>query len=316
MVVAYTFAERQKSRNILALRSLKAKYKTPKREELKLRQLAELDYLGFLDDLARAGGALFAVATDGALARRSEIEFHRTLQAQKVRDNAPRMIYEEGRIAITSLAFEIDSLSPQLYVQLQCQVVLLKHVIQRAVLYHVQRNPRTLRRFVWRIDQKNTEKTTFEKAFEKVAPGLLQSASLDSPMVMLEGADYSHFEPFRFSVKEYPDYLVRELGRAPEETTNIGKLLREDMLFPDSRNDESVQIADLLAAGIRRCLRGGFSNNRSAAKMLGRLMVQNIKPEFSIAFVHFVSGDVNPDKCASDAAILMKRSAQPMLASA
>src|SRR2546426_1162962 len=118
------------------------------------------------------------------------------MQAEKIRENISRMLYEGGKRGVAALADEIDSLPAQLYVQLVCQVVLLSDVLRRAILYYVQRDPVTLRRFVWRVDQKNTERTTFERAFVKVAPGLLQSESFRDPAIYLIDADYSHFGRF------------------------------------------------------------------------------------------------------------------------
>ena len=57
----------------------------------------------------------------------------------------------------------------------------------------MQRDSIALCRFNWRIDQKNAAKTAFEDAFEKVAPELLQSKSINEPLIMLKGADYSVF---------------------------------------------------------------------------------------------------------------------------
>ena len=57
---------------------------------------------------------------------------------------------------------------------------------------------------------------------------------------------------------------------------NVGQLVREDVSFVDSRSDAGVQIADLLASGLRRCLRGQFKDNLYVASLLGSLMVQRV----------------------------------------
>lgn len=80
-----------------------------------------------------------------------------------------------------TLADEIQGLSPQLYVQLVCQVRLIDDVLRRAINYYAQRMPQTLRHFRWRIDQKNVEKPTFEQAFARIAPALLQTRSIRDP---------------------------------------------------------------------------------------------------------------------------------------
>ena len=41
----------------------------------------------------------------------------------------------------------------------------------------------------------------------------------------------------------------------------------------DSEKEAGVQVADLLASGMRRCLRMGFHNNIRIARFLGALLV-------------------------------------------
>lgn len=313
VVAGYTFAERSKSSTYAALAQAKASSRRKGQKEVKLKHLSEGDYFRFLHGLRRSGGALFAVATDTSYATPAGVVEHRRLQAEKVRSNIPRMIYEEGKAAVATLADEIESLSPQLYVQLLSQVLLIQDLLSRGILFHVQRDPVTLRRFVFRIDQKNTTKTTYERAFQNVAPAFLQSISFREPMIMLEGADYSHFAAFEQAMEEYPKYLQEELGHEPQAAANIGKLLGADMRFPDSKMDASVQVADLLASGIRRCLRGGFSNNRTAAALLGRLMVQNAKGSHPIRLVTLTDSTTEPDRTAALSVVRFEKYAQPML---
>jgi len=316
IVAAYAFSERQKTANLQALHRLKRGYGKAKKQEVKLKEIEESRYFHFLQELRTAGGTLFAVATDGAHAEPSAIAAHRTEQAMKIRANVPRMIYCEGKQAVAALADEIDSLSPQLYLQLVCQVVLITDVIKRAVLYFVQRDPVTLRRFVWRIDQKNVPKSLFERSFQKVTPGLMQSESFRSPMIFLEGADYSHFRGYETPADQYPAYLL-ELGHEPQSAVNIGKILREDMNFPDSKDDETVQIADLVSAGVRRLLRGEFADGRTAGRLLGQLAIAREEPKPPISLVHLgASEDRIPDKTAVEAVLRMKHHARPMLRSA
>lgn len=316
VVAGYTYTERRKTANLEALHALKKKYSRSLNEEVKLKNVTEMDYFSFLQQLSKAGGALFAVATDAAMADADAITVHRDVQAERIRINIPKMKYEGGKLGIATLANELQSLSLQLYVQLVCQVVLLSDLLRRSLLFYVQRDPLTLRRFVWRIDQKNTEKSKFETAFEKVAPGLLQSESFDDPAIFMTDADYSYFRHFEFTADEYPQYLRDELDHKPESSVNIGKILRDDMKFPDSKTEPSIQIADLLAAGVRRCLRGEFVDNTRAAALLGKLMVQNVTQKPPISLVHLSEhGNRTLDTTAARAIMEMKNHVQPMLQS-
>lgn len=287
VVAAYVFSERIKSRSFAALKKLKRATGVSDHEEIKLKNVAERNYFQFLFDLSKLNGVLFAVATDSHINTNEALVEHRRVQANKIRENVPRMIYKEGKRAITILSDEIDTISPQLYAQLQCQVVLFNDIFHRAILYYVQRDPYTLRKYKWRIDQKNTTKSTYERAFEKVVCPILQTISFREPMIFLKEADYSHMDPFIYSEGEVPEYIEEAYGKKLSDGVNIGKIIRDDIEFPNSKLDMSVQIADLLAAGIRRCLRVEFTDNSMASKLLGRLMLGNMKGKYPIQFVGF-----------------------------
>ena len=186
------------------------------------------------------------------------------------------MKHQGGRKGVRRLADQVLDLSPQLYVQLQCQVMLVDTVIRSALLYFVQRHPKTLGRFRWWIDQKNATRTRYETVFFALTPGFVQSKSLTEPHAMLEGADYRAFARFEYQPGEEPTYLKDAYGidTGPDPGIDVGKIWRDDFKFVDSRCTPGVQIADLLAAGIRRTLRRGFAHNDRAADLLGSLMVQ------------------------------------------
>ena len=101
--------------------------------------------------------------------------------------------------------------------------------------------------------------------------------SLREPLAMLEGADYKFFRRFDYTEEERPTYLKDTYGidlLSDGPALNIGKLIREDLKFEDSAHNQGVQVADLLASGVRRCLRHQFRDNDRAAQLLGALMVQ------------------------------------------
>lgn len=316
VVSAYVFSERIKSRSFAALKKLKKCSGAAEHQEIKLKNVSESDYFRFLTDLSKLGGILFSVATDSHINDHATVIKHRTIQADKIRENEPQMIYESGKKAITILANEMDSLSPQLYVQLQCQVVLISDILHRAILYYVQRDPYTLRKYKWRIDQKNISKTTYERAFEKVVCPVLQTISFREPMIFLKEADYRCMEPFIYSEGEVPEYIEEAYGKNSKDGVNIGKIIRDDMSFPNSKMDLSVQIADLLASGIRRCLRSGFSNNYLASKLLGSLMLGNMKEKYPIQFVGFQEHEEVTDASIARITEAMESTAKSILSNA
>jgi hypothetical protein len=120
------------------------------------------------------------------------------------------MRYEGGRTGVALLANQMEALPHQLYVQLVCQTHLLHDIVGRAVNYFAQRNPATLGEFRWRIDQKDTSKTVYEDAFEKIAPALLQTRSFSEPLERVKGFNYSHFSAYEYEDGKMPDYLRTE----------------------------------------------------------------------------------------------------------
>ena len=274
-IVAYMVPECGRMRLWQALTKLRTAAGVRQPREIKLRDVDEKDYLDFLARVNESQGILLAVATDAGRYDTAGIEKHRDTQASEVMRHLNVMRYESGRQALQLLSQRVQELSPQLYIQLKCQVVLMDFALRCGTLYFVQRFPKDLGRYRWRIDQKNSTKTEYETAFETLTPAWLQTFSLEKPFPILEGADYSAFRRLDYPEGSVPTYLktVYGIDVHGEISTNIGKLF-EDLKFVDSQRDHGVQIADFLASGLRRCLRGRFKDNQRVARLLGALMPQ------------------------------------------
>lgn len=246
--------------------------------ETKLKHLSEEQYIWFLRELEKLGGLAFAVAVDVGLHRPELIALHRDQQAEKVIEHRQIMLHAAARQGLTDLSELIRSLPVQLYTQLICQLKLFHKVLTLATLYFVQRHPPSLANFRWRLDQKARVPTDYELAFRKILPVILQTMSLEDPMLMLKEADYSYFSRFNYPPGEKPTYLKDQYGiETGEEGSNIGQMIREDFQLADSAATPGIQIADLIAGGIRRLLRGGFNDEESIARMLGTNIVQPFK---------------------------------------
>lgn len=94
---------------------------------------------------------------------------------------------------------------------------------------------------------------------------------------------------------------------------NLGKLFRESFKFVDSKQSPGVQVADLLAAGIRRTLRGGFDHNLRASRLLGGIMVQAEQRRPPVRLLT-LSDERVLTRHARDLVVAMARHARPMLA--
>lgn len=290
-VAAYAYPETdtRKIRGILS--QLKRRHRVGVNDEIKLKKLNENSYLDFLGQLLQLEGTLYVVATDASLNTPERIRHHQKGQAAKIVEHIDLMQFDAAKQGLRELADLINGMPQQLYVQMQSQLYLVLMIINTAILYYVQRRPQTLGNFRWRIDQKNSSKTDYEEAYLQVLPGFLQTASLREPIPMLAEGNYKWFDRFHYPVGEEPTYLQDVYGietdDADERKLNIGKVVQEDMALVDSKHNQSVQIADLLASGIRRCLRNGFSANHKVSERLGSLMVQSVSRKTPIHLISF-----------------------------
>jgi hypothetical protein len=242
--------------------------------EAKLNDVKEDTYLQFIGDLADLNIVVLCTATDAGLNTIDRVLEHQQGQVAEILRHIDKMKYEGGRRGVQLVASQLGKLSPQLYVQLLCQVNLMFDVVSRVINYYVQRDPDTLAEFKWRIDQKNISRTDFEDAFEKLSPPLLQTRSMSEPLPMVNGFDYSSLAQYEFEDGKMPDYLKEVYGIEGQSCINIQKLIRGNIKFMDSRDSQGIQAVDLVVSGIRRCLRRQFSDNDRAASTLGRLMLQ------------------------------------------
>lgn len=262
-----------KSQSIL--RNLKKSLGHKSHTEIGLGDIPEQAYLDFLSDLGSLGATFYAVGTDSASNTPSIVNHHRSKQADSIIEHIDKMNFDEGKAALRSLRERVLGLSHQLYCQLFCQLDLIYRTSGTTIPYYIQRDPLSLSHFKWRIDRKSDKKTKYEEAFEILGPEIIQTRSLIDPLIMIEGYDYSAMKKYFFTPETTPTYLHDAYGfPASKGGVNVGKMLREDMLFDDSRQLPGLQIADLLTNGLRRCFRQGFSDNLDVAEKLGKIMVQ------------------------------------------
>lgn len=314
VVAAFVEPEQVKRKSKELLRNLKINSGFKHTDEVKLYQLNEAEYLKFLNNLGELAGTLFAVATDSSLNLGGYVKKHKEIQIQNIISNVPKMKYEGGKEALKLLAAQLDSISAQLYVQLSCQVQLMSGVVDRGINYYVQRIPSTLSSFTWRIDHKDpNQRTAYEDAFEKYAPALLQTFSLEKAGALLDWCNYEPMREFMYQVGEIPDYLISEFPDLKNEMgLDIQKIIRRDIKFVDSKLSNGVQIADLLASGLRRLLKGEFSDTEMAATSFAKLFVQEARRASPLKLVTFGEESYVPKECAKVINCVIKE-CRPML---
>lgn len=287
------------------------KYERP--GEVKISDLDESKYVSLLENLDGLDGALFCIATDSGLNGLESVSEHQQMQTGKILQHIDKMQYEGGRESLRFLANQVEKLSPQLYVQLFCQIELMYDTLSRAINYYAQRNPTTLREFRWRIDQKNTVKTNFEDAFEKLAPAFLQTISISQPFPMVKGFDYSSMKQYMFAPGQGPTWLKDTYGIAIDtDGFNLQKLIRGNIAFIDSKDSAGIQAVDLIVSGIRKCLRKQFRDNEMIASRIGALMVQAMDNAPPLRLTSF-GMEATLDRDTARLVHLMRDNAKPML---
>jgi hypothetical protein len=272
-------------------------------DEVKLRDIPERRYAQFLADLSRMNGVAFAAAMDAGCHTDANLLSHQEGQAKKVIEHVDHMLHAQAREGLHQLAATIRGLPIQLYAQLVCQVELFHMVLTRCAAYFAQRDPATLRRFAWRVDRKDTIPTTYENAFRTILPALLQTKSSRDPMLMIrDSGDYRPFlHAYQYPAGEEPTYLRDDYGLdfETEGAIDVGKMVREDFQLLDSASSAGVQVADLLASGVRRVLRGNFDRPDAIAALLGSNLLEEVRNKPTVRLIGIGVGETQvSDRCA------------------
>lgn len=239
----------------------------------------------------------------------AEVQAMKEAQAAKLFEHVtpehqPSLVAE-----LESLGDDIRKLPDQLFVQVILAIELMERLLETMTLYYVQRLPQELGAFHWVMDQKDPAGLTrSERVWKAMVLPALQERSRKRPMVMLEGADYSHFD--RFTVPLPAD--VRGPNRFG---TDIRAVFQEDLRFATSESEPGLQLVDIVAAALTRGLNGTLEP--SGWQQLGNLMVR--KKDDTPHFV-MVTPDAEAsgprttsDYRASDVRKVLYARAQPMI---
>lgn len=287
-VACYSIPEFEKRKLNEILRKIKIEEGFNSNCEMKLKNISEQRYIEFLSQLGRLNGALFCVATDSHHNSKEKVNAHKNDHLASIIQGKSEMKYEGGRQAMEILHAQSKALPEQLYIQFHCQAVLLSSFIKRGIAFYIQRYPNSLKNFRWRYDAKDLLRITdFEDLFQKFVPALLQAYSIENPSPALKWCDYSSMKGYICDVPEYVVEKVPDLEG--QEAFDVQKIIRGDIKFIDSKSSPGVQVADLLASGVRRLLRLEFKDNNLVAEKLGSLLLQEEGNKTPISLVAFDS---------------------------
>lgn len=181
--------------------------------------------------------------------------------------------------SLYSACCQLEKMSAQLYLQSLCMTLLAHSIIQNATLYYAQNSPETLGNFSWNIDAKSEQITNYEKWWSTIVSSFLQSRSLTEPFIELEEGNYNAFERFNNKTGKVPDHLKTVFKGDAHNfmSSDIRKIMREDMNFSDSKEEYGLQLVDILTNCLGRSLRGNFGKDgwTNLPRILFKLLRKN-----------------------------------------
>ena len=316
VVASLSMTENAHRKLAKALGDFKVQTGHARNAEVKIKNLKEAEYYRLLKILASLNVALFAVATDMGACSLDALKHHQAMQVKVVRDYIPVMKYEGGKAGVAKFADQVESLSIQLYVQAVCQTELIHDTLIRSILFFVQRQPATLGHLRWLVDEKNAIKPDYENTFRVISSALMQTKSIDEPILFVEGFDYRHLEKYRFLPGTMPTHLKNADGSQVTSGYDLKRMFKDSLRFVDSKEFFGIQAVDLLAGGLRRLLRGEFDQPDIAATLLGKLMLSNKKGERSLTLISLDKNSSSQTDKISRAVRLLDANSKPLLRSA
>jgi hypothetical protein len=111
--------------------------------------------------------------------------------------------------------------------------------------------------------------------------------------MLSEFANYTFLNRFEYASGTAPTYLKEVYGiDIGNSVLNVGKIVSENFKLVDSAKDSGVQVADLVASGIRRAMRGHFNDPIKIATLIGGTMLQEKGNKPPVQLIS-VGGDSN-----------------------
>ncbi|MCP4903215.1 MAG: DUF3800 domain-containing protein [bacterium] len=285
--------------------------------ELKGSKLDEQQVSQVVELLRRFDVVLNTCTIDLGLHEDHHVTSHKLDQAAKVTallspDHHPNLVRQ-----VRELADRLRALPNQLYLQALLLTELVFSQIRTTTLYFCQTDPAALGAFRWRIDAKSSKQTEYEDVWGLIVMPLLQSRFIRTPGIRLTEGDYTHYERFDAKLDEPPAHLKPYIPESSRnaEFTDIGKIMREDLSFLDSRRELGLQIADILANAIQRSLNERL--RRRGWRNIGALMIKDADSKRAFKFL-CVSEDIphriqsHPPPYASVIAEMEKKARVPI----
>jgi hypothetical protein len=195
------------------------------------------------------------------------VEDFKNGQADAVTANITREHHPGPIPHLHQLGEAIRQMSNQLFLQTFAMWELIIETIRGGTVYYVQRQPQELGDIAWSIDRKDRTLTRMEETWSTLVLPVTERRFAEEPLIGILEEDYSYFDTrygFNRATIE-PDELrhlqwLRSvsgkelLGEDERLGVNAKLLLTQQRTFKDSRDSLGLQLADMLAAILRRSL--------------------------------------------------------------
>lgn len=241
--------------------------------ELKGSKLSPKQVAIVVDLLAKHGAKFFVTGIVMSGLTPEIVDLGKKTQAARLTDSLTPQHQPTLVQQLHGIRAKMEAMSAPQFVQF----ILLRKVIENVIRYSLNHfsfhGPRELGRFLWKADAKNEGRSAYEVCWSKLGPGLLQSAFLARPILVLRGGDYSdHNAVFLHESQEWPDYLPRTRRSGTGRTMDLGAMLRDSFAFADSRDSVGIQLADVITNSFRRAVVGNLHHD--GWKRLGQLILR------------------------------------------
>lgn len=250
---------------------------------------SSLPFEVFIKSIDQLGCTFHAVSTTGGLLQGEMLEKHREATKSAIKNYVE--IKEKSESLSEDACALIEKLSAQQFSQCILQTFLVCDLLEKVIPHYAKISPESLGEFNWEFDRKDIVETDFERTFEMLYMGRVQSTSARRPL------------PLIFSPERNYDYFIRSFCLNNDEagkddfldvanmfgadlsvlgsalgTFDISDLLAKNFKLIDSKHSSGIQVSDLLVSGVNRCLKGNYTDNDKMASLFGKLMLNSSKP--------------------------------------
>lgn len=232
-----------------------------KKGEVKGSKLSEEQVSKVVEILSKNQAIFETALIDVGLHTADEIQKHLKGSAEGFTQNLTDQHYQDLKDVVYKLREELESMSPQLYIQSILNTQVIAKVLNHAITYHALRTPKELSKFSWIIDGKEKGKVSkWENWWTKVVSPWLEMISIENPTMFLKGANYSHIGGF---INQVPKRLEQVFEDKPSDDFSafpLKKVLTENFKF-SSEIEPGLELVDILTNATRRALKGNLSQH-------------------------------------------------------